>query len=82
MRTEQLTKCHEPLLKLRVRLGTFKIDLSPPVILYLILIVPMRYFCGGSFCFMSCFFFFFFFFFFFVCCWRFMYVFIFLVNFR
>ena len=32
--TEQLTKCFEPLRKLRVRLGTCKIDLSPPVILY------------------------------------------------
>ena len=34
MRTEQLNKCCEPLQKLRVRLGTCKIDLSPPVILY------------------------------------------------
>ena len=42
-RTEELTKCYEPLQKLRVRLGTCKIDLSPPVI------VPRRYFCGGSF---------------------------------
>ena len=33
-RTEELTKCYEPLQKLRVRLGTCKIDLSPPVILY------------------------------------------------
>ena len=35
-RTEQLTKCCEPLQKLRVRFGrcTCKIDLSPPVILY------------------------------------------------
>ena len=32
MRTEELTKCYEPLQKLRVRLGTCKIDLSPPVI--------------------------------------------------
>ena len=32
MRTEQLTKCCEPLL--RVRLGTCKTGLSPPVILY------------------------------------------------
>ena len=31
-RTEELTKCYEPLQKLRVRLGTCKIDLSPPVI--------------------------------------------------
>ena len=78
MRTKQLTKCREPLQKLRVRLGTFKIDLSPPVILYLILMVPRCYFCGGSFCFMSwCFVVFFC-----VCCWRFMYVFIFLVKFR
>ena len=27
-------KCYEPLQKLRVRLGTCKMDLSPPVILY------------------------------------------------
>ena len=33
-RTEELTKCYEPLQKLRVRLGTCNIDLSPPVILY------------------------------------------------
>ena len=33
-RTEQLSKCCEPLQKLRVRLGTCKIDLSPPVISY------------------------------------------------
>ena len=35
-RIEELTtcKCYEPLQKLRVRLGTCKIDLSPPVILY------------------------------------------------
>ena len=32
--TKQLTKCSEPLQKLRVRLGTCKIDLSPQVILY------------------------------------------------
>ena len=31
-RTEQLTKCCEPLHKLRVRLWPCKIDLSPPVI--------------------------------------------------
>ena len=29
-RTEQLTKCHEPLQKMRVRFGACKIDLSPP----------------------------------------------------
>ena len=34
MRTEELTKCYEPLQKLRVRLWPCKIDLSPPVILY------------------------------------------------
>ena len=34
MRTEQLTKYCEPLQKLRVRLGTCKTGLSPPVILY------------------------------------------------
>ena len=30
-RTEELTKCYEPLQKLRVRLGPCKIDLNPPV---------------------------------------------------
>ena len=34
MRIEQLSKCLEPLQKLRVRLGTCKIDLSLSVILY------------------------------------------------
>ena len=34
LRTEELTKCYEPLQKLRVRLWLCKIDLSPPVILY------------------------------------------------
>ena len=29
-RTEQLTKCCEPLQKMRVRVGACKIDLSPP----------------------------------------------------
>ena len=33
-RTEQLTKRCEPLQKLRVRLGTCKTGLSPPVIVY------------------------------------------------
>ena len=33
-RTELLTKCCEPLQKLRVRLRPCKIDSSPPVILY------------------------------------------------
>ena len=33
-RTEQLTKCYEPLQKLRVRLGSCKTGLSPPIILY------------------------------------------------
>ena len=32
-RTEELTKCYEPLQKLRVRLWSFKIDLNPPVTL-------------------------------------------------
>ena len=32
-RTEELTKCYEPLQKLRVRLGAFKTGLSPPVTL-------------------------------------------------
>ena len=30
---EELTKCHEPLQKLRVRLWPCKIDLNPPVTL-------------------------------------------------
>ena len=34
MRTEQLTKCCEPLLKMKVRLGPCKFDLSPQLILY------------------------------------------------
>ena len=33
MRTEELTKCCEPLQELRVRLGTCKTGLSPPVTL-------------------------------------------------
>ena len=33
-RTEQLTKCWEPLQKMKVRLGACKTALSPPVILY------------------------------------------------
>ena len=42
---------------------------------FVLLIVPRRYFCGGSFCFMYwCLKF--------LCCWRLMYVFIFLVKFR
>ena len=32
-RTEELTKCYEPLQKLRVRLGNCKTGLSPPVTL-------------------------------------------------
>ena len=43
----------EPLQKLRVRLGTCKTGLSPPILNFVLLIVPSRYFCGGSFCFMS-----------------------------
>ena len=35
-----------------MRLGACKTGLSPPVTV--LLIVPRRYFCGGSFCFMSC----------------------------
>ena len=34
-RFSQLTKCYEPLQKLRVRLGKGKIDLMPPVSLYI-----------------------------------------------
>ena len=33
-RTEQLTKCSEPLQKMRMKLGACKTELSPPVILY------------------------------------------------
>ena len=33
-RTEQLTKCCEPLQKMKVRFELCKIDLRPPVILY------------------------------------------------
>ena len=44
-RTEELTKCYEPLQKLRVRLWPCKTGLSP--------IVQRRYFCDGYFCFMS-----------------------------
>ena len=35
-RTEELTECCEPLQKLRVKLWPCKIDLSPPVILYIL----------------------------------------------
>ena len=43
---------------------------------FVLLFVPSQYFCGGSFCFMSwCLKYFF-------CCWRLMYVFIFLVKLR
>ena len=72
--TEQLTKSCEPLQKLRVRLGTCKIDLSRPVILYYwsfqgdtsvgVLIVFVSW-CIN-----------------FLCCWSLMYVIIFLVKFR
>ena len=51
--TEELTKYNDPLQKLRVRLWPCKIDLSPPVSNFILLIVTRRYFCGGSFCFMS-----------------------------
>ena len=47
------TLCLEPLQNLRVKLEACKIYLSPPVISLLLLIVPMRYFCGGSYYFMS-----------------------------
>ena len=73
MRTEQLSKCLEPLQKLRVRLGTCKIDLSLPVILYYwsfqsdtSVVVLFVLFLGV----------------FFVCCLRLMYFIIFLVKFR
>ena len=42
-----------PLQKLRVRLGTCKFNRFKPANNFVLLIVPSRYFCGGSFCFMS-----------------------------
>ena len=71
-RTEQLIKCCEPLQKLRVRLGTCKIDLSPQVILYYwsfqgdTSVVVLIVLCLGVYMFL--------------CCWRLMYVIIFLVS--
>ena len=49
-RTEQLTKCCEPLQKMRVRLGPCKTGLSPPPppSNFILLVVPRRYFCFGS----------------------------------
>ena len=46
-RTEQLTKCCEPLQKMRMRLEPCKTGLSPPSN-FILLIVPRRYFCYGS----------------------------------
>ena len=62
-RTKRLTtcKCCEPLEWLRVRLGTRLVSN------FILLIVPRRYFCGGSYCFMS------------LCCLRLMCVYIFVV---
>ena len=83
----------KPLQKLRVRLGSCKkvqvgkdqekAAVSPAVLNrfkptsnFVLLIVPRRYFCGGSFCFVRwCLNFF-------LCCWRLMYVFIFLIKLR
>ena len=50
-RTEQLTKCCEPQQKMRVRLGACKTGVSPPPSNFILLIVPRRYFCCGSNCF-------------------------------
>ena len=51
-------------------------DRFRPASNFVLLVVPSRYFCGGSFCFMSwCLENF-------LCCWRLMYVFIFLVGLR
>ena len=44
-----VTKCCQPLQKMRVRLGICKIGLSPPSN-FILLIVPRRYFCCGSNC--------------------------------
>ena len=46
-RTEQLNECCEPLQKLRVRIDTCKIDLSPPVILYYTSVVVLIVLCLG-----------------------------------
>ena len=57
-------------LKQKLRVNRFK-----PASNFVLLIVPRRYFCGGSFCFMSwCLTF--------LCCWRLMYVFIFSIKLR
>ena len=50
MRTEQLTKCCEALRKMRVRLGACETGLGTPSN-FVLLVVPGRYFCGGSVCF-------------------------------
>ena len=66
-RTEQLTKCCEPLQKLRARLGTCKTSLSPPVILYywslqgdtsvmVVLCIGVEYFAVCTLCTFSSFF--------------------------
>ena len=52
MGIEQLTKCCEPLQKMRVRLGACKIDLNPLPCNFILPIVPRRYFCCGCICFM------------------------------
>ena len=53
----------------------FEIQTSLPASNFVLLIIPSRYFCGGSFCFIHVLVFKFF-----LCCWRLMYVFIFLVK--
>ena len=74
MRTEELTKCYEPLQKLRVRLWPCKIDLNPPV-----LCVTDR---SKSILLWWFFLFYVLVFKIFLCCWRLMHVFIFLVKLR
>ena len=50
-RTEQITKCCEPLQKMRVMLGPCKTGLNLPPSNFISLIVPRRYFYCGSYCF-------------------------------
>ena len=44
--------CYEPLQQLWVRLGSCKTGLIKPASNFILLIVPRRYFCCGSYCFM------------------------------
>ena len=65
-----LYSCCEPLQKLRVRLGICKIRIMSACN-FILLIVPRRYFCGGSYRFYVLVFKFF------LCCWHLIYVIIF-----